>query len=149
MSQESAAWVIQGLFLRSPAASQQFCLKFLQHDPSIIDKLFKAAAFKRPPWYAESAVDGIVCETIIMLFRVPDLVIPGLTTKIDDEGLQKEVEEEWQSVMECVEILVSRPKWVELIHGVWNMIEDEDCNAVKRCLIIVDSSPLNLTSGCS
>ena len=89
----------------------------------MIDLLFKAATSKRPPWYAESAVDSIVCEAITMIFRVPKLVILGIN------NVQTE---KWDAVVDCFELLFSRPKWVEMLHGVWNMIEDEKPLEVKK-----------------
>ena len=67
-----------------------------------------------------------------MIFRVPKLVILGVDIVVGINNLQTEKEGAWDAVVDCFELLFSRPKWVEMLHGVWNMIEDEKPLEVKR-----------------
>ncbi|KAF9530029.1 hypothetical protein CPB83DRAFT_197704 [Crepidotus variabilis] len=134
MSQESAAWTIQGLFVRCPPPNPSFCLKILKHDPTIVDLLFNAAAIKRPPWYAELATDSIICESLAMLFRVPDLTMAGVDVLLPNQDLQEERTRKWAALLDCLRILVSRPNWVGMFHEVLNMLEDERPSDVKRML---------------
>ena len=59
-----------------------------------------------------------------MIFRVPKLVIPGVDIVIDINNLQTEKEGEWDAVVDFSKLLFSRPGWAEMLHGVWNTIED-------------------------
>lgn len=132
MSQENAAWTIQGLFLRCPPASNRFCYEVLRHDPSIIDLIFKAATIQRPPWYADSEVDSILCESLAMIFRLPDLVIPGMDIKVGYDSVQKEWDEDWEAFVDCLRLLTLRPNLVESLLGVWNRLEGEKAHVLKR-----------------
>jgi len=64
-----------------------------------------------------------------MIFRVPKLVILGVDVATGTNNVQTE---KWDAVVDCFELLFSRPKWVEMLHGVWNMIEDEKPLEVKK-----------------
>ncbi|KDR68426.1 hypothetical protein GALMADRAFT_231393 [Galerina marginata CBS 339.88] len=133
MSQENAAWAIQGLLLRCPPADQQLCYNILNHNPEVLDLLFKCASIPRPPWYPELAIDSIVSEGIIMFFRVPRNKIPGIEVNLDHES-QKEADTQWKAVLASCKLLTSRPNWVGLLLGVWDMIADEKWQDLKRML---------------
>jgi hypothetical protein len=132
MAQENAAWTIQGLFLRCPPPDSRFRYEVLKHDPSVIDLLFKAAALDRPPWYADLEAGSILCESIVLIFCLPELLVPGVDTKTDSSDVQKEMEQEWVALVDCLKLLTSRPKWVDLLLGVWNHIEAEKPQEVKK-----------------
>ena len=132
MSQENAAWTIQGLFLRCPPAGNRFCHEVLMHDPSVIDLIFKAATIQRPPWYADSEVDSILCESLAMIFRLPDSAIPGVDFKVGSSDVQKEREEDWGALVDCLRLLTSRPNWVELLLGVRNRLEGAKPHLLRR-----------------
>jgi len=136
MAQENAAWTIHGLFLRSPPPDNQFCYEVLKHDPSVIDLLFRAANIERPPWYADLEVDAILCESVAMIFRLPELVIPGVDIKVSCSDVQKGKERDWDALVDCLKLLTSRPKWVELLLGVWNRIEAEKPLELRKCVVL-------------
>jgi hypothetical protein len=112
MSQENAAWRIQGLFIRCPPPNSHFRYQVLKHNPCVIDLLFKIAAMERP-WYADLEAGSILCKSIALIFRLPELVIPGVDIKVDNGDAQKEKEEEWDALVECLKLLTSRPKRVD------------------------------------
>ena len=118
MSQENASWVIQGLLVTIPPPSQQFCYEVLKHDPELIDLLFKCAVVPREAWYPELEVDAIICQSIIMLFRIPICGVPGIPVSLDVD-FPKTTEEEWKAVLDSLNLLTSRPNWVEMILAVW------------------------------
>jgi hypothetical protein len=132
MAQENAAWTIQGLFLRCPPANSRFRYEVLKHDPSVIELLFRAANLQRPPWYADLEVDSILCESVLMIFRLPELVVPGVDVKVKSSDIQNEKEEEWDAFVDCLRLLTSKPNWVDLLLGVWNRIEVEKPQELKR-----------------
>ncbi|KIM42138.1 hypothetical protein M413DRAFT_444606 [Hebeloma cylindrosporum] len=138
MSQESASWSIQGLLLITPPPSQQFCHEVLKHDPELIDLLFKCAAVPREAWYPELQVDSIICEAIVMLFRVPSFSLPGVSINLDYD-FQKTTEEEWAAVLDSLKLFTSRPNWSQMILGVWEMMENETPQSVKKLLDQVKS----------
>lgn len=131
MSQESASWAIQGLLLTTPPPSQQFCHEVLKHDPELIDLLFKCAAVPREAWYPELQVDSIICEAIVMLFRVPIFCVPGILVSLDYD-FQKTTEEEWTAVLDSLKLFMSRPNWAQMILGVWERMEDETPQSIKK-----------------
>jgi len=57
-----------------------------------------------------------------MIFRLPELVIPGVDIMIEVgcSDVQKRKEQDWEALVNCLKLLTSRPKWVELLLGVWN-----------------------------
>lgn len=132
MAQENAAWTIQGLFLRCPPPSNRYCYEVLKHDPSVIEHIFKAAAVGRPPWYANLEVDSILSESVVLIFHLPELVIPGVDIKVDHSDIQQELEKEWGAFINCLKLLTSRPNWVDLILGVWNRMEAEKPHKLKK-----------------
>jgi hypothetical protein len=132
MAQENAAWTIQGLFLRCPPPDSRFRYEVLKHDPSVIDLLFRAAAIERPPWYADLDAGSILCESIVLIFRLPELVVPGVDVKAENIDIQKEMEEEWDALGDCLKLLISRPNWVDLILDVWNHNEAEKPHELKK-----------------
>jgi hypothetical protein len=132
MSQENAAWTIQGLFLRCPPPNSRFRYEVLKHDPSVIDLLFKIAAMERPPWYADLEAGSILCESIVLIFRLPELAIPWMDMKLDSGDVQKEMEQEWDALIDCLKLLMSRPKWMDLLHGVWDYLEAEKPKQLQK-----------------
>jgi len=137
MSQESASWAIQGLLLCTPPPSQQFCHEVLKHDPELIDLLFKCAAVPRDAWYPELQVDSIICEAIVMLFRIPIFSVPGIPISLDYD-FQTTTEEEWKAVLDSLKLFTSRPNWVQMILGVWEMMEDETPQSVRKYACVFD-----------
>jgi hypothetical protein len=136
MTQEGAAWVIHGLLCRSPPPSQQFCHEILKNNPEMIDLLFKCAAFVRPPWYPESQVDSIASESIAMLFRISPHTIPGVVVKVED-SIQTMADDEWNTLVESLKILTSRPNWVDMLLNVWKTIDNEKWQDVQRYVYVI------------
>lgn len=135
MAQESAAWTIQGLLCRSPPPTPKFCAEVLSHNPELIDLLFQCALFPRPPWYPESQVDSISCESLAMLFRVPPETIPGISINLEND-FQGAIEEDKKGVTDSLKILTARPKWTEKIIAVWNKIDNEKIHELKKYTIL-------------
>lgn len=135
MSQENAALAIQGLFIRCPPPTQSFCHEVLRQDPEILDLLFKCTATPRPPYYPELAVDSMLSEAIVMMFRIPQLTIPGISIELDRPA-QQEAEREREAVLAAAKLLTTRPGWVDMIFKVWDMITDEKWQDLKRCVVV-------------
>lgn len=129
MSQESAAWCIQGLFLRSPPPNQTFCLEMLKHNPEVIDLLFECATLERHPWYPETQVDAIACEVITLLFCMSLEAVPGTSVRPDADRAP---------LIESLKILTSRPNWSKKLLAVWKKIDDEKWQHIKPSVILAD-----------
>lgn len=87
---------------------------------------------ERPPWYADLEAGSIVCESIVLIFRIPELAIPWVNVKVDSSDVQTEKEQEWNSLVDCLKLLTSRPKWLDLLLGVWNYLEAEKPNHLRK-----------------
>ncbi|KAJ3488908.1 hypothetical protein NLJ89_g11577 [Agrocybe chaxingu] len=67
-----------------------------------------------------------------MLFRVPQLVVPGVIVHDYEASIKKVGEEEWRGLLDSLNLLTSRPNWIQLIASVWEMIEDERWQSLKQ-----------------
>ncbi|RDB30501.1 hypothetical protein Hypma_007254 [Hypsizygus marmoreus] len=130
MTQESAIWTVHGLLCRSPSPSPQFISETIAHNPELIDLLFQCAVFQRPPWYPETQVDSFACEALSQLFPVSPDIVPGVS--LSESVLPKDEDPEWKGVLECVKLLTSRPNWVEKFIAVWNRIDGERWQDIKK-----------------
>jgi hypothetical protein len=59
-------------------------------------------------------------------------VVPGVDVKVKSSDIQNEKEEEWDAFVDCLRLLTSKPNWVDLLLGVWNRIEVEKPQELKR-----------------
>ena len=66
-----------------------------------------------------------------MLFRIPICGVPGIPVSLDVD-FQKTTEEEWKAVLDSLNLLTSRPNWVEMILAVWEKVEDELPESVEK-----------------
>lgn len=139
MAQESAAWCIQGLLLRSPPPNQRFCLEILKHDPELVDLLFECATSERHPWYPETQVDAIVCEAIALLFCISLEAVPGIPAHPDNDS-QQEFKAEHDALIDSLKILTSRPNWAEKIIAVWKKIDNERWQLIKPSVVLTSTS---------
>jgi len=79
----------------------------------------------RPPWYPDSVVNSVMCEGLVMLFRVPAMMILGIN-----------VGPQWEAVQNSVKLLISRPNWSRLLLGVWDSVTEEKWEDLKVCAVL-------------
>ena len=115
-------WTVMGLLLRSPVPPRKFFLELLQTRPSILDKLLDCANLPLPEWYPESQVEGIACECLAAIFQFPTTSVAGLPFPFEGQLASKQ-DEAYETSLEILKFLKSRPGWRNKIMGIWSKIE--------------------------
>ncbi|EIW84757.1 hypothetical protein CONPUDRAFT_162108 [Coniophora puteana RWD-64-598 SS2] len=128
MCQESVAWIMHGILRTSPPQPPEFCFEILRKRPRILDNLFDCAILERPAMYPETLIAQIACETLALLFRWPDHVVPDVNGP-SDKGF---IVHSWKAMSQALTILTSRPDWVDMIIEVWMHDQEEDMQRVRR-----------------
>ncbi|KAH8103144.1 hypothetical protein BXZ70DRAFT_774710 [Cristinia sonorae] len=131
MSQENSMWTVYGLIGRYPIPPRQFFLDMLRSKPTILDQLLECAAFPLPKWYPESAVAGIASEILAAIMQFPLRSIPGLPLNVGVTS-QNEREEEYQTSISNLKVLMSRPNWRSKVLGIWKNVESMSFDDVVR-----------------
>lgn len=117
--------------MTSPRLSQQFYYEIVEHNPELLDLMFRCASLPRFPWYPECQMDSLLCESLTLLFRVPHGFIPALHIKLDHDA-QKAAAGEWDTVLQGVKILLDRPKGLRHVLEAWEALEDEKFENILR-----------------
>ncbi|EIW84752.1 hypothetical protein CONPUDRAFT_162101 [Coniophora puteana RWD-64-598 SS2] len=123
--QESAVWIMHGILCTSSPQPPTFCLEILKKRPQILDDLFDCAILSRPACYPETKIVPVTCETIILLFRWPDYVVPGAPS---DKAFKAQ---SWKAMSQAMAILTSRLDWVEKLVEIWMRAQEEDLQKVR------------------
>jgi len=120
-------WIVHGILCTATAQPPRFCLDILERKPRILGQLFDCAVLDRPPWYPETRVPDIASETLTLLFRWPNYVIPG----IDGPADKVFKAQDWKTMTQTMAILTSRPDWVEKLVEVHMHIQEEDLRKTR------------------
>lgn len=131
MTQEKAAFTIQGLLMTSPSPGQNFYAKIIEHRPDIVGLMLKCAALPRFPWYPESQVDQLLSESLVLLIRVPRGHIPGLNIPIEDD-VSLWLSGEWDLVRKTAHLLLDSGGAIGQLIEVWNTVEDETTENIEK-----------------
>lgn len=75
--------------------------------------------------------DATACEVIACLLQFPLDVVPGVSPSFEDANLQDQSAAEWEAMVGLVNVLVSRPRWLDCIIRVWAKVGDEKWQNVK------------------
>ena len=131
MTQEKAAFAIQGLLMTSPSLGQNFYANVIEHNPKIVGLMLKCAALPRYPWYPESQVDQLLSESLVLLMRVPRGHIPGLNIPIEDD-ISLWMYGEWDLVRRTVLLAFGGKGAFSQLIEIWNAVEDEKTENIEK-----------------
>ncbi|KAJ2932232.1 hypothetical protein H1R20_g4842, partial [Candolleomyces eurysporus] len=135
MYQENAVWAILELVLVHPIPEQEHYNKLIKHDPEILDLILSCAKMRRPAWYAQLEVNARMTEALTLMLNFSSEMVPGLgLCGVDDDELRKRLDKKWEGLMEGVNLLVSRPRWLKMVRDVWTHIEEENLDEIHRFL---------------
>lgn len=140
---------MQTLVCLDPPLTRQYRLEVLRSHPQIIDLLLDCALVPRSAWYPDSVVDQTgqsilqpwnafvdnatmpALDTLMLLLQLPLYCVPGLDAPLEG-SVREELGTDWQSAMEGLRILVSRPSWLSKILAIWNRIDGEEYPQLAR-----------------
>ncbi|KAL4078893.1 hypothetical protein V8B97DRAFT_1881362, partial [Scleroderma yunnanense] len=106
------------------------CLELIKGKPEILDLLFDCAIIPRPRLIPTTLVCSMACETIVLIFRWPSHIVPGVLTPMDATLRGKDC----KPLSQCLTILRSCKDWAEKIIDAWMQVEEEDYQEVQMML---------------
>lgn len=68
---------------------------------------------------------------LVLLFRISPTSVLGVPDSFDGPAQQKIIDGEWKGSFDSLNLLASRPNWVEMIIGVWDKVKNERWPDIK------------------
>jgi len=128
--QEYVFFSVVDLVAPLPVRKKTTVLEMLHKRPQILGQMLAIASETRPPWYPETEVYSIAAECFATLVNLPMDRVPGVPVSVE-EGIQKEIDEEWGATLEILRMVTAIPGWVNKLYAVWDRVESESWMAVQ------------------
>ena len=128
---EQAAWVAHSLLCRTRPITRYDCLIIVDRHPEIFSLLLELALKPRTPWFPSSGADGMAMETLYNLLMLPYEFVPGMSNDLtadENDDIKKEI----GYTIQCWGVFTRRPRWREKLVEVWQKLEDESLEQIRR-----------------